>query len=808
MNTSYDVLAETRGSIEETLAKILFIKKEGRNRAELRELFTQASVAFLNLRQINRVILQDEDRVKQETEAAKLPVDYTTLQLNNLLYQKNHYLKAISACKDFKSKYPDIELVPVEDFYKEAPTEFKKDVSSRDDPHKEMLERLNFELFQRKELCKQQELLEARKKILQESIATRKKFLSSLPSQLKALKKASLPVQQQLGILHTKRMKQHSLADLLPAPLYILYTQISAQKEAFDENIELEIAGSAKDAQALVRQQALKESGATHGSQDDVRGEDDIAEEEEESQRRRKRAKKSHSKDSLDEGVYHSHPLCVMLHIFDEVTETGKRAKLLTLRFEYLMKLNIVCAGIEGDQSGPLELLTNLFPNDTGLELPTQVAKLSAGVDFWYSFNRPLHPYKWAQHLAGVDFLCDAPPLVLEGCSTGENVRGTTIRNGLVAYHRQHRVPTILEKLRRRRKAHLALKDQLDTLACSNLPLCAHTEVPWGSYKAKCFLHSWAEITPSVSQKRACSLENAPILPALPSSTDGIEVNSMNSLESAREDGELPSAGLSSIPTSRVPKFTDLTEKRHYSFREKSHMKRFLSTPSKGVLFTMMGNSGSTGFDGLEAVSLNDDDFILESAALEDDQMDYMDIGEPVESSNCVKVMPAWEDCGSRAFNAVFRRSDGIEGTPIDLEAEVRIYCEYPVRPPHFILHRASEGVALTLPSPPTGVLVVKENPVNSASTSILSFNDLRALEIEVNSGVVKALVPSWENEILAHQLSLLAKGFDVYVDQHLHSHDPNPCVSTGAKSGATDALGQMPAARSIRGRDRQMQLF
>lgn len=77
-------------------------------------------------------------------------------------------------------------------------------------------------------------------------------------------------------------------------------------------------------------------------------------------------------KESLD-GVYHSHPLSVIWHIFDEVAETGKRTKLLTLRFEYLTKLNIVCAGIEGDQGSPLELLTNLFPNDTGLELPTQV---------------------------------------------------------------------------------------------------------------------------------------------------------------------------------------------------------------------------------------------------------------------------------------------------------------------------------------------------------------------------------------------------------------------------------------------------
>lgn len=114
--------------------------------------------------------------------------------------------------------------------------------------------------LQRKELCKHQEVLEARKKMLQESIANRRKFLSSLPGHLKALKKASLPVQQQLGILHTKRVKQHQLAELLPPPLYILYSQLLSQKEAFGENIELEIVGSAKDAQMIARQLANREA--------------------------------------------------------------------------------------------------------------------------------------------------------------------------------------------------------------------------------------------------------------------------------------------------------------------------------------------------------------------------------------------------------------------------------------------------------------------------------------------------------------------------------------------------------------------
>lgn len=116
-------------------------------------------------------------------------------------------------------------------------------------------------MCQRKELCKLHEKLEQHKKSLLETIANRKKFLSSLPSHLKSMKKASLPVQSQLGVLHTKKIKQHHSAELLPPPLYIIYSQFVAQKEAFNENIDLEIVGSLKDAQAFARQQAIKDTG-------------------------------------------------------------------------------------------------------------------------------------------------------------------------------------------------------------------------------------------------------------------------------------------------------------------------------------------------------------------------------------------------------------------------------------------------------------------------------------------------------------------------------------------------------------------
>lgn len=41
----------------------------------------------------------------------------------------------------------------------------------------------------------------------------------------------------------------------------MIYSQLFAQKEAFGENIDMEIVGSVKDAQTFARQQANKDNG-------------------------------------------------------------------------------------------------------------------------------------------------------------------------------------------------------------------------------------------------------------------------------------------------------------------------------------------------------------------------------------------------------------------------------------------------------------------------------------------------------------------------------------------------------------------
>ncbi|MED6107103.1 hypothetical protein PIB30_010824 [Stylosanthes scabra] len=446
----FRLLRDAKASIESIVAEMLSIKRDGKPKSLLRELFSQMLLEFINLRQINRSILVKEERVKSETENAKVLLESTTLHLHNLMYEKSHYVKAIKACKELTSKYPDIELVSEEEFFRDAPEEVKGSVLSNHSAHDMMLKRLNFELSQRKELCKLLEKLEQKKKTLSETIAKRKKFMSTLPSNFKPLKKASLPVQNQLGVEHTKKIKRHHSAELLPQPLYVIFSQLSAQKEAFGEAIDLEIIGNVKDAQALAHHQALKETGL----------EDD--EHDEDAQRPGKRPRRVQDKESLDQAeLFKVHPLQVVLHVYDNEVSELKSAKLITLKFQYIVQLNIICVGMEESNNGPEnDILCNLFPNDTGCELPHQSAKLFVGDSIIFNGERTSRPYKWAQHLAGIDFLPEVSPLLLTSRETQDNNDAAKDEDAVSVFppNRQHiRVHTILQRIRSRRKTQLAL---------------------------------------------------------------------------------------------------------------------------------------------------------------------------------------------------------------------------------------------------------------------------------------------------------------------------------------------------------------
>ncbi|XP_047161191.1 THO complex subunit 5A-like isoform X2 [Vigna umbellata] len=698
----YEILRNSKASVENIVADILSIKKDRKPKQHLRDLATQMFLHFITLRQANRSILLEEDRVKTETERAKAPVDFTTLQLHNLMYEKNHYVKAIKACKDFKSKYPDIDLVPEEEFFRDAPQDIKDSVLSNDAAHNLMLRRLNFELFQRKELCKHHEKLELQKKILLQTIANRKKFLTSLPSHLKSLKKASLPVQNQLGLHHTKRLKQHHSAELLPPALYVIYSQLLAQKEAFGEPIDLEIIGSLKDAQAFARQQAHKDNDNST-TVESSKLEDDAPDEEEDGQRRRKRPRRVQAKESLDQGgIFQVHPLKIIIHVYEDQHSDSKSSK-LTLRFEYLVKLNVVCVGIEGSNESPEnDILCNLFPNDTGLELPQQSAKLFVQEAIAFNTLRTSRPYKWAQHLAGIEFLPEVSPLLFtddNGAAKNENVI-----SGLSLYRQQNRISTVLQRIRDRRKAQLALLEQLESLAKLDWPRLSCRSIPWAFHTPLCNLDSWSPVrlppVPRESSSPTVIDEEEHVQEPMDADVNERSDVTKAEPESITEDGELPTL---------LPNMSKLDHSTQ------------LNLISKSILPPL----------------------------------------------NKIRKISADEN-------------------NVNLEAKIKISMEYPLRPPLFAL----------------SVRCISSGQ-KSDKLGLEWYNELRAMEAEVNLHILRMLPVNQQNYVLAHQVSCLAMLFDYYLDEAFPSSERTNCTSVVDVGLCKPVTGRF-LGRCFRGRDRR----
>lgn len=199
--------------------------------ALIREKQIEASLKILMLKKLNRLEKVRTKESRTALQKAREQVDNDHLHLQNMVYEVVHLTKEVKKCLEFKSKDEDINLVPVEEFYKEAPESVTKPEITKKNEHELKLARLQWELLQRKELAAQCKKLESNKEAVGKDIEAKKQQLNSLGPALKAVLDATKPLQENLGVPLDKIKKIHEKALLLPKALYVLFVQADAYSQ-------------------------------------------------------------------------------------------------------------------------------------------------------------------------------------------------------------------------------------------------------------------------------------------------------------------------------------------------------------------------------------------------------------------------------------------------------------------------------------------------------------------------------------------------------------------------------------------------
>ncbi|CAL8464312.1 g3847 [Coccomyxa elongata] len=423
--------------LKQVAAEMLACKKRGASAEEANALLMKGLVCLTEIKAANRTLCEETERVRDLTAEAKAQFDTAELSLQNLLYEKRHYLKEIRACKAYRSKYSDEEigLMPEEEFLATAPEQFKEGI---EDDHKRMLQRLDHEKYERGEAVKRVQALQMRRDALANNLKNKQDDLERVEQQFAAVRATAEPMREKLGIPAMRRPPgQVRCSALLPLPLYVAYVQLAAAQEAFDLPADVSIAGSLAEAEALASRpgdgasaaDAASEAGGMDVDEDaeDADTETDL----EPGEHRPVKRPRSAGATALDQ----AHPLMVIVKLSGDSGSSGA----LTLRLHYIPRLKLVTADC-AEATGSARL-ARLFDGDDGLTVPTEAAHLAAGGQLSWEHTRSDRPYRWAQDLAGLDLL---PPLD----ALGSGADGAAIPAGrLPDLRRKANARAVLERL-------------------------------------------------------------------------------------------------------------------------------------------------------------------------------------------------------------------------------------------------------------------------------------------------------------------------------------------------------------------------
>jgi len=380
-------------------------------KADIKDCYKQGLMLLTTIKKLNRVSHLRVNKVRNKTFDDKNKIDEHHLELQNLFYEISHIKKEVNKCLEFRSLDEDINLVSVDEFYKNAPPEISRPEVTKTDEHQQKLARLEWELKERQNMVGKIKALEQKIDKNQSEIKSKREQLDSLHPKLNQILDASLPTLQYLNMNFEDETQFSEAVQLLPRPLYILYMLMQAYKDTIDNNVKLEVVGEIDDAKKWNSNEKINfdEDDSESGGDDDQEQENGYK------KKSKSKAKKKNNNDKIGK-VFTPYPISV------RVILTVKGYGQIILNFYYLNILKIVTLkpDVKLEKEIPFTdnavlrgetLFSSLFKGDTGEETPNISNKVIFNCLNITGLEDHIKeigwPYYWCQVLCGLYYQAD-----------------------------------------------------------------------------------------------------------------------------------------------------------------------------------------------------------------------------------------------------------------------------------------------------------------------------------------------------------------------------------------------------------------
>ncbi|KAK6102605.1 Fms-interacting family protein [Brugia pahangi] len=366
---------------------------------------------FISLRRLNRLAQYRNRQIRDRVNQERAVVEERFLQLQNVRSEIEHLQKEINRCYDFRSADEDIELVSLEEFYANAPPNISQEEITRNDPHRQHLARLNWEMQERKNLVGTLQEREGRKNVLITDITTKEHRLKSLKPRIEAVIEAARPVQELMGLTCSPiDVEKERVLSLLPQELSVIVIQIEAYCDIVKESgIILKCKGDYESAMKFLESRQhvfeIPEDVDDEDNQDDMDGKQSPL-------ARHDKRRRISMKELIAErrnAIVAPHPIHIEMEIAcqDDICVTLVLQFIPGLRsIGVIAKLNRVPTSVYGNALFDVSLLSELFDGDDGSkcvnsagqakldQLQISVADLESKIGRFYIF---------AQKMAGIN---------------------------------------------------------------------------------------------------------------------------------------------------------------------------------------------------------------------------------------------------------------------------------------------------------------------------------------------------------------------------------------------------------------------